>query len=74
MWNRKAGRRDSPGASSSRWWPIIRTWNADRTQPGATVSCRNGSCNGPVPDGGSVAFGFNASWSGSDPVPTVAVG
>jgi endo-1,4-beta-xylanase len=27
-----------------------------------------------VADGGSVTFGFNASWSGSNPVPSVALG
>jgi len=27
-----------------------------------------------VPDGGSVTFGFNGSWSGSNPVPTVPLG
>jgi endo-1,4-beta-xylanase len=26
-----------------------------------------------VPDGGSVTFGFNASWSGGNPVPAVTL-
>ncbi|MFJ3716986.1 hypothetical protein [Streptomyces sp. NPDC090057] len=30
--------------------------------------------NGSVPDGGSVTLGFNTSWSGSNPVPTVSLG
>jgi endo-1,4-beta-xylanase len=27
-----------------------------------------------VPSGGSVTFGFNGTWSGSNPVPTVTLG
>jgi len=34
----------------------------------------NASHNGSVADGGSVTFGFNGSWSGSNPVPTVTLG
>ncbi len=44
-------------------------WNAVCTQSGSTVSCRNTPYNGAVPDGGSVSFGFNASWSGSNGTP-----
>jgi endo-1,4-beta-xylanase len=38
------------------------------------VTCVNASYNGTVPDGGSVSFGFNANWSGSNPAPTVTLG
>ncbi|MFG2119049.1 endo-1,4-beta-xylanase [Streptomyces sp. NPDC048710] len=71
------------GASLSSWkanWTfgagqqITQAWNAGCTQSGAAVSCSNASYNGSVPDGGSVSFGFNASWSGSNPLPTVTVG
>ncbi|GAB7103838.1 hypothetical protein JCM4814A_21520 [Streptomyces phaeofaciens JCM 4814] len=71
------------GASLSSWrvsWTygagqqITQAWNATCTQSGAAVSCQNASYNGTVPDGGSVSFGFNASWSGSNPVPTVTLG
>ena len=71
------------GAALSSWkvgWTygagqqISQAWNATCTQSGATVSCSNASYNGTVADGGSVTFGFNASWSGSNPVPTVTLG
>ncbi|MGW2821697.1 endo-1,4-beta-xylanase [Streptomyces sp. NPDC001443] len=71
------------GASLSSWkavWTygagqqITQAWNATCTQSGAAVSCANASYNGSVPDGGSVTFGFNASWSGSNPLPTVTLG
>ncbi|KUN85565.1 endo-1,4-beta-xylanase [Streptomyces bungoensis] len=71
------------GASLSGWkvnWnfgsgqKITQAWNATCTQSGAAVSCANASYNGSVPDGGSVSFGFNGSWSGSNPVPTVTLG
>ncbi|MFF7867206.1 endo-1,4-beta-xylanase [Streptomyces qaidamensis] len=71
------------GASLSSWkanWTfgagqrITQAWNANCTQSGATVSCANAPYNGSVPDGGSVTFGFNGSWSGSNPVPVVTLG
>ncbi|MFJ3893218.1 MULTISPECIES: endo-1,4-beta-xylanase [unclassified Streptomyces] len=71
------------GASLSSWkasWAygagqrITQAWNATCTQSGTAVSCANASYNGTVPDGGSVSFGFNASWSGSNPVPAVTLG
>ncbi|AYN39859.1 endo-1,4-beta-xylanase [Streptomyces dangxiongensis] len=71
------------GASLSSWkvnWNygagqrITQAWNATCTQSGTAVSCANASYNGGVPDGGSVTFGFNASWSGGNPVPTVTLG
>ncbi|MFD8300756.1 endo-1,4-beta-xylanase [Streptomyces sp. NPDC059690] len=71
------------GASLSSWkanWTfgagqqITQAWNATCTQTGSSVSCANASYNGSVPDGGSVTFGFNGSWSGSNPVPTVTLG
>ncbi|MGN9759282.1 endo-1,4-beta-xylanase [Streptomyces sp. SD31] len=53
---------------------LTQAWNASCTQSGAMVTCSNASYNGTVPDGGSVTFGFNGSWSGSNPVPTVTLG
>ncbi|KUN73136.1 endo-1,4-beta-xylanase [Streptomyces canus] len=70
------------GAALSSWkadWTygagqrITQAWNATCTQSGAAVSCANAAYNGTVPDGGSVTFGFNASWSGSNPVPAVTL-
>lgn len=71
------------GASLTSWkvnWTygagqqISQAWNATCTQSGASVSCANASYNGTVADGSSVTFGFNASWIGSNPVPTVTLG
>ncbi|MFJ7151939.1 endo-1,4-beta-xylanase [Streptomyces sp. NPDC100445] len=71
------------GASLSSWkvnWNygagqrITQAWNATCTQSGAAVSCANASYDGVVPDGGSVTFGFNGSWSDGNPVPTVTLG
>ncbi|WP_328749752.1 endo-1,4-beta-xylanase [Streptomyces sp. NBC_00285] len=53
---------------------VTQAWNATCTQSGAAVSCSNASYNGTVPDGGSVTFGFNGSWSGSNPLPAVELG
>ena len=52
---------------------LTQAWNASCTQSGAAVTCSNASYNGSVPDGGSVTFGFNGSWSGSNPVPAVTL-
>ncbi|MER7566380.1 endo-1,4-beta-xylanase [Streptomyces sp. NPDC097941] len=71
------------GAALSSWkagWTygagqrITQAWNAICTQSGTAVSCSNAAYNGTVPDGGSVTFGFNGSWSGSNPVPVVTLG
>lgn len=70
------------GAALSSWkadWTygagqrITQAWNAICTQSGTAVSCANAAYNGTVPDGGSVTFGFNASWSGGNPVPAVSL-
>ncbi|MFJ5776702.1 endo-1,4-beta-xylanase [Streptomyces sp. NPDC093094] len=52
---------------------ITQSWNANCTQSGTAVTCSNASYNGTVPDGSSVTFGFNGSWSGSNPVPVVTL-
>ncbi|MHA5052750.1 endo-1,4-beta-xylanase [Streptomyces sp. SD15] len=71
------------GAALSSWkvsWmygagqQITQAWNATCAQSGAAVTCTNASYNGTVPNGGSVTFGFNASWSGSNPAPTLTLG
>ncbi|MDT0434177.1 MULTISPECIES: endo-1,4-beta-xylanase [Streptomyces] len=71
------------GAALSSWranWTfgagqqITQAWNATCTQSGSAVSCANASYNGTVPDGGSVGFGFNGTWSGANPVPAVTLG
>ncbi|MEU4766004.1 non-reducing end alpha-L-arabinofuranosidase family hydrolase [Actinosynnema sp. NPDC023794] len=49
---------------------VTQAWNATVSQSGAQVSARNVSYNGGIATGASVAFGFNGSWTGSNPAPT----
>lgn len=49
---------------------VTQAWNAVATQSGARVTARNAGYNAALPSGGSVGFGFNGSWSGSNPAPT----
>ena len=48
---------------------LSQSWGATYTQTGADVAATNVSYTAPVPAGGSVTFGFIASWSGSNPRP-----
>jgi endo-1,4-beta-xylanase len=48
---------------------ITNMWNASYTQNGTQVTAKNASYNGTIPAGGSVSFGFNISYSGSNPEP-----
>ncbi|WP_329010911.1 cellulose-binding domain-containing protein [Micromonospora rifamycinica] len=45
-------------------------WNATFSQSGSTVSAANAGYNGAVATNGTVSFGFNGTWTGSNPVPT----
>ncbi len=49
---------------------VGQAWNATVTQNGAAVSAVNASYNGPVATNGTVSFGFNGTWTGSNPAPT----
>ncbi len=50
---------------------ITHMWNATYTQSGASVTVRNASFNATIPaNGGTVSFGFNLSYSGSNARPT----
>ncbi|WFE98822.1 non-reducing end alpha-L-arabinofuranosidase family hydrolase [Micromonospora sp. WMMD964] len=49
---------------------VTQAWSTSVTQSGSAVTARNVSYNGAVPTNGSVSFGFNGSWAGSNPVPT----
>jgi hypothetical protein len=40
------------------------------TQSGSAVTARNVSYNGSIATNGTVSFGFNGSWTGSNPSPT----
>jgi Cellulose binding domain len=45
-------------------------WNAQITQSGTAVSASNLSYNADIPAGGTLEFGLQGTWSGSDPAPT----
>ncbi|MGW4945706.1 non-reducing end alpha-L-arabinofuranosidase family hydrolase, partial [Actinoplanes sp. NPDC004185] len=48
---------------------VTQAWNTTLTQSGAAVTAKNVSYNGALATNGSVSFGFNGSWTGSNPVP-----
>ncbi|MEU4114152.1 cellulose binding domain-containing protein [Kitasatospora sp. NPDC028055] len=56
---------DFPGDNS-----ITNSWNASVSQSGHSVSAGNVSYNASVPQGGSVQWGFKATWSSSDANPS----
>ncbi|MFJ2900888.1 glycoside hydrolase family 6 protein [Streptomyces sp. NPDC087212] len=45
-------------------------WSAKVTQSGTAVTATNESYNAPLANGGSVSFGFNASYTGTNAIPT----
>ena len=66
----------SPISSWSLTWSfgagqsITQLWNGAFTQSGANVAVTNASYNGSIGTGASTSFGFNGTWTGSNPVPT----
>ena len=62
-----AGSGGSTYASGQR---ITTAWNGTATQSGSAVTVKSLSYNGSLRTGGSTSFGFNGTWSGSNPVPT----
>ncbi len=49
---------------------VTQAWNATVTQSGAQVTAKSVSYNGTLATNASTSFGFNASWTASNPVPT----
>ncbi|MET7336055.1 arabinofuranosidase catalytic domain-containing protein [Nonomuraea sp. NPDC005650] len=49
---------------------ITQLWNGSYTQSGSQVTVSNVSYNAAIPSGGSVGFGFNGAYNGSNPVPS----
>ncbi|MGC5311912.1 non-reducing end alpha-L-arabinofuranosidase family hydrolase, partial [Micromonospora zamorensis] len=49
---------------------VTQAWNTSLTQSGSAVTATNVSYNGAVATNGTVSFGFNGSWTGSNPAPT----
>jgi len=71
--------RNTGGTSVNGWtlaWTfggnqqITNAWNAVPTQTGQVVSARDGGWNSVIPAGGTAAFGFQASFSGSNTNPS----
>jgi hypothetical protein len=48
---------------------VTQAWNTTLTQSGAQATAKNVSYNGTVATNGTASFGFNGSWTGSNPVP-----
>ncbi|NUR03206.1 MAG: cellulose 1,4-beta-cellobiosidase [Streptomyces sp.] len=49
---------------------VTNYWNTKLTQSGTAVTAANETYNGQLATGGSVSFGFQGSYSGSNAVPT----
>ena len=49
---------------------VTQAWNTTLTQSGSTVTAKNASYNGSIATNGTASFGFNGSWTGTNPVPT----
>ncbi|MCZ7379451.1 rhamnogalacturonan lyase family protein [Micromonospora sp. WMMC250] len=49
---------------------VTQAWNAVVTQSGAQLTARNVDHNASLATNGSASFGFNGSWTGSNPVPS----
>jgi hypothetical protein len=49
---------------------VTQAWNTALTQSGSAVTAKNVSYNGAVATNGTASFGFNGSWTGSNPAPT----
>src|SRR3954451_4288359 len=48
---------------------VTQAWNATVAQSGTAVTAKNVSYNGAVATNGTVSFGFNGSWTSSNPAP-----
>ncbi|GGL95855.1 MULTISPECIES: rhamnogalacturonan lyase family protein [Micromonospora] len=49
---------------------VVQAWNATVTSTGAQVTARDAGYNAVLGTGGTASFGFNGSWTASNPVPT----
>jgi len=49
---------------------VTQGWGGSFSQQGNVVTITNLSYNSSIPAGSSITLGFNASWSGSNPMPT----
>ena len=49
---------------------VTQSWNGSFAQSDTTVTITNAGYNGSVAANGSLAFGFNGTWTGSNPSPS----
>jgi hypothetical protein len=49
---------------------VTQAWNATVTQSGSQVTAKNVGYNGSVATNATASFGFNGTWTSSNPVPT----
>lgn len=49
---------------------VTQAWNTTLTQSGAAVTAKNVSYNGAIATNGTTSFGFNGSWTSSNPAPS----
>jgi hypothetical protein len=49
---------------------ITQAWNATVSQSGSQVTAKNAGYNGSLATNGAASFGFNGSWTGTNPAPT----
>jgi len=49
---------------------ITNAWNCSYSQSGSSVTAKNAGYNATIPAGGSVTFGFNISYSGTNNTPS----
>ena len=49
---------------------VTQAWNATVTQAGTAVTAKSVSYNAAIATGGTATFGFNGSWTGTNPAPT----
>ncbi|MGC4854038.1 arabinofuranosidase catalytic domain-containing protein [Micromonospora sp. DT4] len=48
---------------------VTQLWNGSYTQAGSQLTVTNASYNAGIPTNGSTSFGFNGSWTDSNPTP-----
>jgi lysophospholipase L1-like esterase len=48
---------------------VTQAWGGTATQSGSVVTVRNAAWNGALATNGTAGFGFNGSWTGSNPAP-----
>ncbi|GAB2499124.1 family 43 glycosylhydrolase [Streptosporangium sandarakinum] len=48
---------------------VAQLWNGTHVQSGAQVTVTNAEYNGTIATGGSASFGFNGTWTSSNPAP-----